>query len=145
MGAAGRKLRNLIFIALIVVTNTLGNLFLAFSMNTMPEFHSADALAYTRAILTNVWFVSGVALLVVWMIAQLSMFTWADLSYVLPVTASAYAFTAILGKFFLAERISLARWAGIVLISFGVVLVSETPPWTHTFPPLEEPDDGEDL
>lgn len=138
MGAAGHKLRNLIFIALIVATNTLGNLFLAFSMSQMPDFRADNALAYTRAILTNVWFVGGVALLIVWMIAQLSMFTWADLSYVLPVTASAYAFTAILGKFYLAERISMARWVGIVLISFGVILVSETPPWTHVLPPGEE-------
>ncbi len=67
------------------------------------------------------------------------MFTWADLSYVLPMTASAYAFTAILGKFFLGEQISAERWAGIALISFGVVLVAETPPWTHTSPPQEEP------
>ena len=139
MGAAGRhKLRNLIFIALIVATNTLGNLFLALSMNQMPGFRADNILAYARAILMNVWFVGGVALLIVWMIAQLSMFTWADLSYVLPVTASAYAFTAILGKFYLAERISAARWVGIVLISFGVLLVSETPPWTHALPPGEE-------
>jgi hypothetical protein len=40
------------------------------------------------------------------------MFTWADLSYVPPMTASAYAFTAILGKFFLGEQISAERWAG---------------------------------
>src|SRR5579862_3771165 len=114
MGAAGRhKLRNLMFIALIVAT-------------------------YTRAILVNFWFVRGVALLIVWMIAQLSMFTWADLSYVLPVTASAYVFTAVLGKFFLGESISAERWAGIVLVSFGVVLVAETPPWTHPQPPGEE-------
>ena len=138
MGAAGRKLRNLIFIALIVVTNTVGNLFLALSMNAMPTFQPQNALAYAHDILTNVWFLGGVAMLVVWMVAQLSMYTWADLSYVLPVTASAYAFTAILGKFFLGERISLARWAGIILISFGVILVSETAPWTHTFPPPEE-------
>jgi drug/metabolite transporter (DMT)-like permease len=138
MGAAGRKLRNLIFIALIVVTNTLGNLFLALSMSGMANFQPDEALEYARDILTNFWFLGGVALLVLWMIAQLSMYTWADLSYVLPVTASAYAFTAILGKFFLGERISIAHWTGIVLISFGVLLVSETPPWTHSFPPPEE-------
>ncbi len=138
MGTAGRKLRNLIFIALIVVTNTLGNLFLAFSMSGMPDFNGRNLLAYTREILTSPWFAGGVAMLALWMVAQLSMYTWADLSYILPVTASAYALTAILGKFFLGERISIARWSGIVLISFGVVLVSETPPWTHTFPPPEE-------
>jgi len=138
MGPAGHKLRNQIFIALIVVTNTFGNLCLAEGMNAMPEFRPQIFFAYSRKLLTNSWFVGGVILLAIWMVAQLSMFTWADLSYVLPMTASGYAFTAILGKFLLGDRISLARWLGIALISFGVVLVAETPPWTHAAPPKAE-------
>lgn len=138
METAGLRFRNQIFIALIVVTNTLGNFFLALGLNAVPEFRTEIFVSYTRAILSNYWFVSGIVLLIVWMIAQLSMFTWADLSYVLPMTASAYALTAILGRLFLEERISPARWAGIALISLGVILVSETPPWTHSSPPGEE-------
>ncbi len=139
MSAAVLKLRNPIFIALLVISNTLGNLFVALGMNAMPEFRPDQFLHYARSILSNGWFLGGVLLLIFWMVAQLSMFTWADLSYVLPMTASAYAFTAILGKFFLGEQISAERWAGIVLISFGVLLVAETPPWTHASPPQEEP------
>lgn len=138
MRALSPKLRNEIFISLIVITNTLGNLFLALGLKSAPEFQPEAFMSYTIAFLTNGWLVAGMLLLIVWMIAQLSMFTWADLSYVLPMTASAYAFTAILGKFFLGERISTARWIGIVLISFGVILVAETPPWTHSAPPGEE-------
>lgn len=138
MGKTGRRLRNLIFIVLIVATNTLGNFFLALAMDGMPNFQTEPFGNYTRAILTNGWFLAGVALLALWMIAQLSMFTWADLSYVLPMTASTYAFTAILSKFVLGERISIERWAGIAIISFGVLMVAETPPWTHTLPPREE-------
>jgi len=138
MSPAGHKLRNQIFITLLVVTNTLGNLFVAIGMDAMPAFQPGKLLSYSVRVLTNAWFVSGIALMIVWMVAQLSMFTWADLSYVLPMTASSYALTAILGKFFLNENISAARWAGIALISFGVILVSETPAWTHAVPPPEE-------
>jgi uncharacterized membrane protein len=138
MSPAGHRLRNRIFITLLVVTNTFGTLFLAMGMDAMPEFQSGKLLSYSIAVLTNGWFVGGMALMILWMVAQLSMFTWADLSYVLPMTASAYAFTAILGKFFLNERISAARWVGIGLISFGVLLVAETPPWTHEAPPPGE-------
>jgi drug/metabolite transporter (DMT)-like permease len=138
MGKTGRRLRNLIFIVLIVATNTLGNFFLALAMNHMPNFQTEPFGDYARAILTNGWFLAGVALLALWMISQLSMFTWADLSYVLPMTASTYAFTAILSKFYLGERISIERWAGIAIISFGVLMVAETPPWTHSLPPPEE-------
>lgn len=123
--------RNRIFIALLVVTNTVGNLFLARGMQSMPDFQPQALFHYALTFMTNVWIVSGIALLIVWTVAQLSMYTWADLSYVLPVTASAYVLSAILAKLFLNEQISGARWAGIGLIALGVVLVAETPPRTH--------------
>lgn len=138
MSPASLKFRNTIFIALLVVSNTLGNIFIAKGIDAMPEFHPGRFAPYTVRILSDGWFVSGLALMIVWMVAQLSMFTWADLSYVMPMTASSYAFTAILGKFFLNENVSLARWVGIALISFGVILVAETPAWTHNAPPAEE-------
>lgn len=94
----------------------------------MPEFAADGILSYIVSFLTNPWIVFGILLLIVWMVAQLSMFTWADLSYVLPVTASYYILTALLSRLFLDERISPTRWAGIVVISLGVMLVAETPP-----------------
>ena len=121
------KFTNRLFIAIIVITNTIGNILLGIGMERMPDFQGLSVMAYTVDLLTNWFVVGGTILLIVWMIAQLSMFTWADLTYVLPVTASAYILTALLSKYFLGERISIARWIGIVIISFGVVLVSETP------------------
>jgi drug/metabolite transporter (DMT)-like permease len=132
------RLRNRIFIILLVVSNTVGNLFLAEGMKLMPDFGASSAWPYFQSLLTNGWIVSGVLLLIIWMIAQLSMFTWADLSYVLPMTASAYVFTALLGKFVLGEQISAVRWGGIALVALGVILVSETPASTHV-PPAEQP------
>ncbi len=38
MSAAVLKFRNAIFIALLVISNTFGNLFVALGMNAMPEF-----------------------------------------------------------------------------------------------------------
>jgi drug/metabolite transporter (DMT)-like permease len=128
------KLTNRIFITLIVITSTMGNLLLGVGMQRMPDFGAVSFFSYLGALSTNWYFLGGTGLLIVWMISQLWMFTWADLTYVLPVTASAYIFTAILSKFFLGERISIARWTGIAIISFGVLLVSETPPDTKHQP-----------
>ena len=122
------RLKNRIFITLVVISNTLGTVLLGRGMSRMPEFAPSGIFSYIALFLTNPWIVFGVLLLVVWMVAQLSMFTWADLSYVLPVTAGYYILTALLSRLFLDERISPTRWAGIVIISFGVLLVSETPP-----------------
>jgi drug/metabolite transporter (DMT)-like permease len=122
------KRKNRIFIVLVVVSNAVGNLLLGNGMKQMPDFQVMSVFGYAVSLFGNLWILGGIALLIVWMVSQLTMFTWADLSYVLPVTASGYILTAILSKFFLGEIVSLTRWAGIVLISFGVVFVADTPP-----------------
>jgi uncharacterized membrane protein len=126
--AARSRRKNRIFIALIVISNAFGNLLLGTGVKQLPGFEFASAFSYAISLFTNLWILAGVALLMIWMVAQLTMFTWADLSYVLPVTASGYILTAILSKVFLNENISAARWVGIVLISLGVVFVADTPP-----------------
>jgi uncharacterized membrane protein len=119
-------IKNAIFVALIVIGNTVGNLFLAISMSRMPAFASISLLSYACLVLFSPAFLLGTFLIAVSMFAQLTMYTWADLSYILPVTASGYVITALLGRFFLAEKISVTGWIGVVVISFGVVLVAET-------------------
>jgi drug/metabolite transporter (DMT)-like permease len=121
------RLRNHIFIPLVILSNTFGNCLLAIGMQHMPDFLGTSLLPYVLGLISSPWILSGTALLALWMVAQLSMFTWADLSYVLPVTASGYIVTAILGKWILGEQVSNIRWAGTLLITFGSMLVSRTP------------------
>jgi uncharacterized membrane protein len=54
------------------------------------------------------------------------LLSWADLSYVLPITSVGYVLTAISGRLLLGEQISAARWTGVTLIMAGVVLVGRT-------------------
>jgi drug/metabolite transporter (DMT)-like permease len=74
--------------------------------------------------------VLGIALLIVWTLARMTLLSWADLSFVLPVTSAGYVLTALAGKFFLHEQIGYERWAGTVLIMLGVILVGGTDPRT---------------
>ena len=120
-------LKNAIFVAIIVLANTVGNLLLAMGMDRMPDFWASPFPVYVGSFLSNLYILAGTVMLIISMVSQLSMYTWADLSYVLPVTASAYLVTALLSRFFLHEHVSLARWAGVVLISLGVMEVSATP------------------
>lgn len=121
------QLKNRIFIALVVISNSVGNLLLGLGMARMPDFGKTTFPTYVLSVVTNGWLLLGVVLMIVYMISQMSMYSWADLSYVLPVTASTYIFSAILSKFFLHETVSTVRWIGIVIISFGVIFVAETP------------------
>ncbi len=121
------KFKNRLFIVLVVVSNTIGNLLLAIGLSKLPRVAIASLPRYVLAFVSNGWILGGIALITLWMLSQLSMYTWADLTYVLPVTTSSYIFTALLGRFVLNQQISPTRWAGILVISLGVLLVSETP------------------
>jgi uncharacterized membrane protein len=62
------------------------------------------------------------------MLSRMALLSWADLSYVLPVTSIGYVLVALAGKVLLDERISVTRWAGIALIMAGVALVGGDAP-----------------
>ena len=126
-GSPTHELKNQAFVWLAVIANTFGNFMLSIGMHTIQFKPSAPPLEYLR-VFANPWIDGGVILLIIWFASQLSLLSWADLSYVLPVTAASYVLTAVLGKIFLHEFISLARWSGICVISLGVMLVVGTAP-----------------
>ena len=67
------------------------------------------------------WF--GLALMGVGFFAMLTMLSMENVSFVVPVTALSYAAGAYGGRLFLGERVTPLRWAGILLVCFGVILV----------------------
>ena len=120
-------LKTRIFTALVVISNVLGNFFLTWGMRQVGSVVSLSPWPYIAA-LFNPWVALGVSLLIVWLLSQMTLLSWADLSYVLPVTSVGYVLAALAGRVFLHEEISLARWAGIALIMGGVIIVSKTAP-----------------
>jgi uncharacterized membrane protein len=123
------RVKTRIFTAIVVLTNVLGNSFLSRGMQSVGELLSLSPLPYIRA-LFNPWVAVGVSLLILWLLSHMALLSWADLSYVLPVTSIAYVLVALVGRFVLHEQISIARWAGITLIMIGVALVGHTVPRT---------------
>ena len=123
-------LKTRIFTALVVLSNVLGNFSLTWGMRQVGRMVSLSPWPYIAA-LFNPWVALGVSLLIVWLISQMTLLSWADLSYVLPVTAVGYVLVALVGRFFLHEDISPERWAGIGLIMMGVMMVSRTAPRSH--------------
>jgi len=110
---------------LVIGSNVAGNVLLSHGMRQVGKIVSASPLDYVRAF-ANPWAVLGVLAMIFWMIGDLALLSRADLSFVLPVTASFYVLIAIAGHFLLRERISSINWAGIVVITLGVVLAGET-------------------
>lgn len=129
-----RVSKTALFIGIAVIANSFGNLMLALGMDNMPAFQHGALAHYLLELLANPFLIPGAVLSVVYTLAQISLFSWADLSFVIPCTASSYALTTMLGEFVLGEHVQWARWLGVLLITGGVVLVAETPVATKPHP-----------
>jgi drug/metabolite transporter (DMT)-like permease len=68
--------------------------------------------------------VGGVLLSAAFFGIYLLTLSWADISFVMPFTALSYLFVAIMASHFLQEQVTPARWAGTLLIVFGVIIIS---------------------
>src|SRR3954453_20033619 len=123
--SARLRLKTWICAVVVVFSNVFGNFFMK---RGMPA-ELATPLEYIT-VLFRPWVALGVLLLIVWTLSRMALLSWADLSYVLPVTAIGYALVAIVGRVLLDEQISNTRWAGIALIVAGVVLVGGGSPQT---------------
>lgn len=118
-----------VFALIVVLSNALGNLLLSWGLKNDPAELGLSPLDYIAA-LFNPWVIGGIALLILWLLSRMALLSWADLSYVLPVTAIGYVASALLGRVFLGEHVSAQRWFGTLLIVAGVALVARTAPKT---------------
>ena len=120
------RLRTILVAALAVATNAVGNLLLSLGVKGEALLQQLSPLAYVK-LLVNPYVVAGILLLLVWFGSRLLLFSWADLSYVVPVTALGYVAAALGGKLFLNEVVSYQRWLACGLIFVGSLLVGITP------------------
>ena len=130
--ADGIRPKTWVLTCVVVLTNVLGNFSLSRGMKHGVE--ALSPLVVFKAVFTP-WVLLGIVLLILWLLSRLTLLSWADLTYVLPVTSGGYVLIALMGKFFLAEQVSWQRWAGTVLIVAGTALVSATYPRTTPVAP----------
>jgi len=124
-----RRIRTLVVLALAILANGAGNLSLSHGMKAVgpPEAWTLPGLwAVLGTALSSAPVMAGGLLLLMFFVLFLSLLSWADLSYVLPMISSCFIVSALLGHLVLGEQVSHVRWAGIALVSIGVLLVGRT-------------------
>lgn len=122
-----RKTR--LFSAIVITTNVLGNFALSWGMKHGAELDGSP-LSFVLVVF-NPWVLVGITLLAGWVLSRMALLSWADLSYVIPVTSVGFVLNAIMGAVFLDETISPMRWMGTLCIVGGTVLVGLTAPKTE--------------
>ncbi len=116
----------LLLMFFVVVFGTVGEIFVSRAMKETGEvkdFRPSALIAVILRALRSRWTWLGVAMMTIGFFSLLAVFSVANVSFVVPVTALSYVVGAVGGRFFLGERVSLQRWIGILLVCAGVVLV----------------------
>ncbi len=121
----GRRkvVKTFIVIVIATICAAVGETFLSFGMRRIG-LANPSLWQWFSMVATNTWVLVGVFCLGGFFFLYLAALSWADLSYVMPLTALSYLFAAVLARFFLREEISWIRWAGIVVIVVGIALVA---------------------
>ena len=120
----------------VVVTGTGGEICLTHAMKLLGEVHDfrprAIASFVMRALRVS-WLWVGVLLMTASFFSFLTMLSWFPVSFVIPATSLAYVAGAFGAKIFLGEQLNATRWAGILLICFGVAMawVDDLPATLH--------------
>ena len=109
----------------VIVLNAFGNVSLKWGVKHIAVTLGLNPADYIRAMI-NPFVAAGICLLILWLLTRMALMSWAELSFVLPVTAIGYVLAAVLGHLFLHEEISLQRWIGTLLIFVGALLVGAT-------------------
>lgn len=128
----GVRAKTFSLVVLMVLCSSVGDIFLKLGMKKIGSV-SFDAAALTttfRATVTSQMIWLGILCLLSSFVMYLMVLSWADYSYVMPSTSFGYAVVALLSVVILREQVTLTRWAGVLLICFGVTLVGRTEPRT---------------
>jgi drug/metabolite transporter (DMT)-like permease len=108
-----------------------GNVLLGKGMRQIGElrsYSSAALITFFRSAFASPWIWLGIACLLLFLVSYMIVLSWADYSFVMPVSAITYGVAALMGHWLLGEFVTPERWMGVAVICFGVVLVTRTPP-----------------
>jgi drug/metabolite transporter (DMT)-like permease len=93
-------------------------------VGSLETYAPLALLSYFGQALSNPYVIFGTVLNGIFYFLLIASLSWADVTVAVPFTAMEYAFAAILAITLLQEVVPPVRWAGIVLVIVGVVLVT---------------------
>lgn len=123
-------MKTAIVLILSVIAQAIGNTCLSKGMKSIAAANEMVEAGFSLLMLVQamtspiIWV--GMILLILFFAFFAAALSWADLSFVLPVTSVGYVLNVALAHHFLNEPVSAIRWAGTILICLGVIFVSRS-------------------
>ncbi len=93
-------------------------------VGSLESYAPWPLLTYFWHALCNPNVIGGTILNAVFYFLFLAALSWTDVTVALPMTAIEFGFAALLAVTILKESVPPIRWAGIVLVIIGVILIA---------------------
>lgn len=119
-----RKVLVAMFIAVILAA--FGTILLSRGMKCVGDSGYECARKAIVGAVTQPYIVTGILLMLGFLLLYLASLSWEELSYVLPLTAGEYVLVTLLAYAILHEPVNGLRWAGSLLVATGIVLVARS-------------------
>lgn len=122
-------MKTLVVLFVAICAQTLGDVFLTKGMKSIGEVDTLDPIKLFQIgvqVFSTPYIWLGILILGLFFLLYLAALSWADLSFVLPVTAFGYVMNAFMAWKLLGEHVSPVRWLGTLVICFGVAVVART-------------------
>src|SRR5690349_9422276 len=84
----------------------------------------SEVLRLVKAGVTNPQIIMGVFFEALFFACLLALMSKSDISFLWPLTALSFVFATLAAMFFLHEKVSGVRWAGVMLIMLGAACIS---------------------
>lgn len=131
-------MKTYIVVAIAALSAAIGESLLSYGMRRYGAISLTEPSGVRMlitSVVTNPFVFTGVVFLGLFFFLYLAALSWADLSFVLPLTALSYLFAALLARYFLKEDVSWQRWVGTIVIVIGIIFVAldAKPRTEHTY------------
>ena len=120
-------MKTFVVILLATLSAAIGEVLMSYGMKRGGEVDltaPSQWLGLILSVVRNPYVLIGVVLLAIFFFLYLASLSWADISFVMPLTAMSFIFAALLAKFVLKEDVSWFRWVGTLVIVAGIIIVA---------------------
>jgi drug/metabolite transporter (DMT)-like permease len=120
-------LRVIIAMTIAAASAAFGQIFVRRGMlqvGSLENYAPWPLITYFWHALCNPYVIGGTILNAVFYFLFLAALSWTGVTVALPMTAIEYGFAAFLAVVMLKESVPPVRWAGIVLVVIGVILIA---------------------
>lgn len=130
MTSASRQWKTYALLVPIILFSSTGNVLLGKGMKQIGDvrvWSLATLSVLFVQTFTNIWVWLGIGSLLLFLVTFMVVLSWADYSFVMPVSAASYAVATLMSHWALGELVTPQRWLGVGLICLGLALVTRTP------------------